>query len=95
MIQISLGKMLRTARVSGRVSLRELAFDLCITDVELGEYERGVREPTSWTAVFEELGKVIYTKAFTLGFDANRRFSPEVEAAIKAAEDLPEPSKEP
>lgn len=50
-----IGSLFRTARVVANLSLRETAQRLGISDVQLGEYERGVKSPRMWRPLFEQL----------------------------------------
>ncbi len=74
--QVTLGSALRAVRVEGELSLRETAEFLGISAVELGEYERGKREPASWRHVFERTVHLATSKAHEVGFEAGQTYDP-------------------
>lgn len=51
----SMGEMFRTARVVAGISLRDAACRIGVSDVLLGEYERGVSHPKKWKPLFQKL----------------------------------------
>lgn len=63
----TIGGMLRATRVAGSLSLRDAAEYMGLSAVELGEYERGVKEPRSWRGLFQQMAGCIYSAGYQAG----------------------------
>jgi DNA-binding XRE family transcriptional regulator len=54
-----IGELFRTARVTAGISLRDAAGRIGISEITLGEYERGVKQPKTWRPLFQKLSPTL------------------------------------